>query len=76
MTPWHPNPGHPPLFDDSAGDPCPSDRIPASQAASARVFVRLANGHEPATSWAVLGRPRTRWSITGDGHDIAEWRPA
>ncbi len=78
MASWRPNPGHPPVYDDSEDDTdCPADRIPASEAASARVMVRLANGREPPMSWPIYGRPiPTRWSRSASPFDIDQWRRA
>ncbi|HEX7853825.1 MAG TPA: hypothetical protein VF503_09035 [Sphingobium sp.] len=73
MTPgWHPNPGFPPTFTPlSDVDECPPDRIPATEAKGAKVFVKLRNGREPADSWPLLG---SRWTLTGCNWDIAFWR--
>lgn len=42
------------------------------------VYVRLRNGIQPADKWPVdTGKAQTtRWSLTGCGFDIVEWRAA
>lgn len=66
MSAWKPNTGQPPYRDASEGPPINS------------MYVRLRNGHEPPAAWPVK-TPRgdtTRWTLTGHGYDIIEWREA
>jgi hypothetical protein len=54
------------------------------EAQGKRVIVELAggqvHGEKPAgdagAGWAADGRGGLRWSLTGDPHDVAWWRPA
>lgn len=75
MNEWQPNPGRPPVFTPRRAEPCPADRVLASDAEKVRVHVRLRNGRE--ATWPLLGRPvPTRWSLTGCGFDIMFWKRA
>ncbi len=73
---WRPNTGVAPVFYPQSPDqPCPAHLIPASEAAGARVRVRLRCGTEASCSWPVMGKPLpTRWTLIGHDFDILEWR--
>lgn len=75
---WLSNAGQAPVFYPSfREEECPPHLFAESEAAGARVRVRLRNGREPDDSWPVIGRPvPTRWTLTGGEFDIVAWRRA